>query len=116
MLKMPPLAESAVCLGFDDAPEVGSSQYLTSDSHMIPGNRAYSRESCTHAHLYHWQSTMRSEMCHGHIEDVIRHTSLFPPRTTSEWAEAQTSVSVAQYIAGGPQDASLIPGIRNSSN
>jgi hypothetical protein len=38
LLKEPPLATSEVCMGFKDHPEVGSSQYLTSDSLIIPGN------------------------------------------------------------------------------
>jgi hypothetical protein len=51
------------------------------------------------------QPTMlsREEMCKGHVDQVMQHTSNFPPRTFSELTEVQTSVDVAQDIAGGPR-------------
>ena len=43
----------------------------------------------------------RAEMCEGHVADVVRHTSLYPPESSAQWAEAQTSVNVAGGIAAG---------------
>ena len=50
------------------------------------------------------QPTMlsREEMCTGHVDQVMQHTSNFPPRTFSEWTEGQIESGAGSHgVSGG---------------